>query len=146
EHHRDHPVHREELGVQLAQVVVTHQPVPQVRVRSLDPNLGPLPALEKWLPGYATCRALCEGRNSTPPPLRSSQLFSSHFSRTLITDLHLNRCEDTSTVHHRELPQSPETNAFPAANFSPLFDNIWPRSAPPQVHAKQQNSMLSPMF
>src|ERR1017187_4261823 len=76
----------------------------------------------------------------------SSRFFSSHFSRSLITDLHPNRCEDTSTVHHREVRQSPETNAFPAANFSPLFDNIWPRSAPPQVHAKQQNSMLSPIF
>jgi hypothetical protein len=38
--------------------------------------------------------------------------FSSHFSRTLITDLHHNHCEDISTVHHRELRQSPETNAF----------------------------------
>jgi hypothetical protein len=63
-----------------------------------------------------------------------------------ITDLLPNRCEDTSTVHHRELRQSPETNAFPAANFSPLFDNIWPRSAPPQVHAKQKNQALSPIF
>ena len=63
-----------------------------------------------------------------------------------ITDLLPNRCEHTSTVHHRELRQSPETNAFPAANFSSLFDNIWPKSAPPQVHAKQQNSMLSPIF
>jgi hypothetical protein len=63
-----------------------------------------------------------------------------------ITDLLPNRCEDASTVHHRELRQSPETNAFPAANFSPLFDNIWPRSAPSQVHAKQQNSTLSPIF
>src|ERR1039458_4834418 len=35
---------------------------------------------------------------------------------------------------------------FRPANFSPLFDNIWPRSAHPQVHAKQQNSMLSPIF
>jgi hypothetical protein len=35
-----------------------------------------------------------------------------------ITDLLPNRCEDTSTVHHRELRQSPETNAFPDANFS----------------------------
>ena len=30
--------------------------------------------------------------------------------------------------------------------FSPLFDNIWPQSAPPQVHAKQPKSMLSPIF
>jgi hypothetical protein len=76
-------------------------------------------------------------------PLNS---FSSHCSRTLITDLHPNRCEDTSTMHYRELRQSPETNAFPAANFSPLFDNIWPRSAHPQVHAKSQNFPLSPIF
>ena len=41
-----------------------------------------------------------------------------------ITDLLPNRCEDISTVHRRELRPSPETNAFPAANFSPLFDNI----------------------
>src|SRR5208282_426217 len=45
-----------------------------------------------------------------------------------ITDMLPNRCEHTSTVHHRELRQSPETDAFPAANFSPLFDDIWPRS------------------
>ncbi len=35
-----------------------------------------------------------------------------------ITDLLPNRCADTSTVHHRELRQSPQTNAFPAANVS----------------------------
>src|SRR5208282_3440238 len=29
--------------------------------------------------------------------------------------------------------------------FTAIY-NIWPRSAPPQVHAKQQNSMLSPIF
>src|ERR1035438_2756978 len=73
------------------------------------------------------------------------QLFSSHFSRTLITDLLPNRCEDTSTVNHRELRQSPETIAFPATNFSPLFDNRWPRSAQPQVHAKQRKLTLSPI-
>src|SRR5271157_4441329 len=79
-------------------------------------------------------------------PLRSSQTFSSHFSRTLITEMRPNRCDDTSTVHHRELRPSPETSAFRAANFSPLFDNISPRSAPPQVHAKQQNATLSHIF
>src|ERR1019366_8813003 len=77
---------------------------------------------------------------------RAAPIFSSHFSRTAITDLHPNRCEDTSTVRHRELRQSPETNAFPDANFSPLFDNIWLRSAHPQVHAKQKNQALSPIF
>ncbi len=39
-------------------------------------------------------------------------LFSSHFSCTPITDLYPNRCEDTSTVDHRGLCPSPETNAF----------------------------------
>jgi hypothetical protein len=29
-----------------------------------------------------------------------------------------NRCDDASTVHDRELRLSPETNAFPVANFS----------------------------
>ena len=99
----------------------------------------------RWAFLFRHHRAVRRVTAPTPQPLRSSQLFSSHFSRTLITDLHPNRCEDTSTVQHRELRQSPETNAFPAANFSPLFDNIWPRSAQPQVHAKQQNSMLSPI-
>src|SRR5208282_6098416 len=147
EHHRDHPVHREELGVQLAQVVVTHQPVPQVRVRSLDANLGPLPALEKWLPGYATCRALCEGRNSTPP--RTTAFLPTFF----ITFF--------SYAHHRLAPQSvrryldsaPSRTAPVSRDerisgrklFTAIY-NIWPRSAPPQVHAKQQNSMLSPIF
>src|ERR1039458_9580733 len=99
-------------------------PVPQVRVRSFDANLGggglaPMSFLIRHH------RAVRRVTAPTPQPLHSSQLFSSHFSRTLITDLHPNRCEDTSTVHHRELRQSPETNAFPAANFSPAlcFEN-----------------------
>jgi hypothetical protein len=33
--------------------------------------------------------------------------------------------------------QSQETSPFPVSNFSPPFDNTWPRSAPPQVYAKQ---------
>src|ERR1039458_1499365 len=72
--------------------------------------------------------------------------FSSHFSRTLITDPHPNRGEDTSTVHHRVLRQPPLTNSSPAVNFPQLFDNIWQRRAPPQVHAKSQNLPLSPIF
>jgi len=123
------------------------RPVPQVRVRSLDANLGGGWSAPMGFPLSSPSGSAPRHRVApTPQPLRSSQLFSSHFSRTLITDLLPNRGEDTSTVHHRELRQSPETNAFPAANFSPLFDNKWPRSAPSQVHAKQQNSMLSPIF
>ena len=71
-----------------------------------------------------------------PLPPRSTQLFSSHFSRTLITDRRQNPCEDISTEHHRELCQSPETDTVPAANFCVLFDNKWLRTAPSQVHAK----------
>jgi hypothetical protein len=67
--------------------------VPQVRARFLGANLG------------------CTATAFLPT-------FSSHFSRTLITDMHPNRCEDISTVHHPEVRPSPETNAFPAANFS----------------------------
>src|ERR1035438_6203675 len=67
---------------------------------------------------FAFCAPSCRGSG------RAVQFFSSHLSRTLITDLHHNRCDDTSTVHHREVRQSPETNAFPAANFSLLFDNL----------------------
>ena len=102
-------------------------PVPRVRVRSLNANLG----------GRNFARAFSKsGIPHCQEPRRSSQLFSSHFSRTLITDLHHTRCEDTSTVHHREVRQSPETNAFPASNLYVFFDNKWPRSASPQVHAK----------
>src|ERR1017187_8518163 len=81
-------------------------------------------------------------RNHCRPPNFFHHIFPVRSSQTCTP----NRCEDTSSVHHRELRQSPETNAFPAANVSPLFDNIWPRSAPPQVHAKRQNSTLSPIF
>jgi hypothetical protein len=51
-----------------------------------------------------------------PPP------FSSHFSCTAITDLHQNRCDDSSIVHHRGVRPSPETNASSASNHR-LFDN-----------------------
>src|SRR5208282_68774 len=71
--------------------------------------------------------------------------FSSHFSRTAITDMHRNRCDDRSTVRHWGIRPSPETIAFPAI-FPPLFDNIWQRRATPQVHAKSQNLPLSPIF
>jgi hypothetical protein len=47
---------------------------------------------------------------------------SSHFSRTVITDMHRNRCDDSSTVHHREVRPSPETSASSASNHR-LFDN-----------------------
>jgi len=93
-------------------------PVPQVLVRSLDANLGVEGDRHRRPFLFRHHRAVRRVTAPTPQPLRSSQLFSSHFSRTLITDLHPNRCEDTSTVHHRELRQSPETNAFPDANFS----------------------------
>ncbi len=39
-----------------------------------------------------------------------------------------------------------ETKPNSGLIFSPLFDNIWPRSAPSQVHAKWSNSMLSAIF
>ena len=51
-------------------------------------------------------------------------IFSSHFSRTAITDVHQNRCDHPPTTHHREVRPSPETDAFPAPNLSPLFDNL----------------------
>jgi hypothetical protein len=60
----------------------------------------------------------CESRLSfeaTEPTVYAST-FSSHFFRTLITDSRHNRCENISTVHHRELRPSPETNAFPASD------------------------------
>jgi hypothetical protein len=38
--------------------------------------------------------------------------------------LHRNLGEDISTVHDRELRQSPETNAFPATEFSSLFEKM----------------------
>ena len=124
------PPPRRRLNMTLAMLLKQYQVVSEVRV-------------------VFGSRTLCPGRVRPFGAKLSSQLFSSHFSRTLITELHPNRCEDTSTVHHRELRQSPETNAFPVANFLRAFDNSsdkWPRSAPPQVHAKQQNSTLSPMF
>src|ERR1039457_315479 len=86
------------------------------------------------------CRRFTPTRGFHPP-----QLFSSHLSRTVITDPHHNRCEHCSTVLHREIRPSPETNAFPAI-FPPLFLNTSQRRALPQVHAKSQNLTLSPMF
>jgi hypothetical protein len=67
-------------------------------------------------------RACSKNRELNPAEtsLRSSRLFSSHFSRTLITDLHSNHCEDIPTVHHREVRQSPETIAFSDENFRAL--------------------------
>jgi hypothetical protein len=138
------PVEAMELLIERLAKAGSNSPVPQVRARFLGANLGPtvLRRACQVLPAHFAKAGIPHCQE----PLRSSQLFSSHFSRTLITDMHHNRCEDTSTVHHRELRPSPETNAFLASNFSPLFDNIWPRPAPPQVHAKQQHSALSPIF
>jgi hypothetical protein len=48
-------------------------------------------------------------------------IFSSHFSRTAITDLHHNRCEDSPTMLHREVRPSPEMDVFPASNFHRSF-------------------------
>jgi hypothetical protein len=112
-------------------------PVPQVRVRSLGANLG----------GRHFSRTLRRAefhtaRNHCVPSNFFHHIFLVRSSQTCTKlDEKIPR-----TVHHRELRQSPETNAFPAADFSPLFDNLWPRSAHPQVHAKQKNSTLSPIF
>jgi len=110
-------------------------------VASLNPRHDPIPlylnpadGASPGLPRFTQRRGF--------HPLNS---FSSHFSRTVITDPHHNRCEHCSTVRHREIRPSPETNAFPAI-FPPLFDNIWQRRAPQQVHAKSQNLPLSPIF
>jgi hypothetical protein len=89
------------------------------------PGFGLSGAVERWTP---------------PLP------FSSHFSRTAITDLHHNRCQDSSTVHHREVPPVSRDERISGFEFSPLFLNLWHQPAHPQKHAKQQNLPLSPMF
>ena len=109
----------------------------QVRVRSLGANLG----------GRHFSRILRRAefhtaRNHCVPSNFFYHIFLVRSSQTCTKlDEKIPR-----TVHHRELRQSPETNAFPAANFSRLFDNLWPRSEHPQVHAKRKNSTLSPIF
>jgi hypothetical protein len=111
-----------------------HARCPRFRARFLGANLGPtVPRRACQVRHFSrTLRRACPewSRRGRIPhcqePLRSSQLFSSHFSRTLITDLHHNRCEDTSTVHHPELRLSPETNALPAANFSRYLTTYGP--------------------
>src|SRR5208283_395800 len=89
-------------------------PAPQVRARFLGAKPGH--RTQEGMSG-APLLAAKAGIRHCQEPSRSSLLLSSHFSRTPITDLHHSRCEDTPTVHHRELRQSPETNAFPASNF-----------------------------
>ena len=59
-----------------------------------------------------------------PARHEADKFFHHIFPVPAITDLPPNQCEDASTVHHQELRPSPETNAFPDANFSPLFDNL----------------------
>src|ERR1039458_4972664 len=76
-------------------------------------------------------------RNHCRPPnffhhiflVRSSQTCSQPVRRYL------------DSASSRSAPVSRD-DAFPAADFPTLFDKIWPRSAPSQVHAKQQNSTL----
>jgi len=46
----------------------------------------------------------------------------------------------------KQMRQSPATNQFPALKLFTAIYNIWPRSAPSQVHAKQHDSMLSAIF
>ena len=97
-------------------------------------------------PGCATSRALCEGvefhtaKNHRAPPNFFHHIFLVRSSQTYTTVAAKipRQCtiENCASLQRR----------LPAANFSPLFDNIWPRSAPPQMHAKKQNSMLSPIF
>jgi len=76
-----------------------------------EPPTRPDSALPKSR-GWCVARpAVLHAKAGIPPPLNS---FSSHSSRTVITDPHHNPCEDTSTVRHREIRPSPETNSFPA--------------------------------
>ena len=43
---------------------------------------------------------------------------------TAITDMHQNRCDDSTTMHHREVCPSQATNAFSASTFFVVsFDN-----------------------
>ena len=43
-----------------------------------------------------------------------------------------NRCDDSSTVHHREVRPSPETSESPASNYR-LFDNYMEAVTAPQL-------------
>jgi hypothetical protein len=120
-----------------------------------------------WVPLYpgghvrcATFRALCE-----EPALSGAEGVEFHTAR--------NHCVPPNFFHHIFLVRSSQTcttiaakiprqctiencarlqrrTRFRPQTFHVLFDNKcsdkWPRSAPPQVHAKQQNSTLSPIF
>src|ERR1035438_9434885 len=77
---------------------------------------------------------------------RTTRLFSSHFSRTAITDLHHNRCDDSSTVHHREVRPSPETNASAVSNIfhGSLTTNETVLIAAVSTHPKSMQTAESP--
>jgi hypothetical protein len=83
--------------------------------------------------------------DGAPPP------FSSHFSRTAITDLHHNRCNDSSTVD-REVRPSPEANASAVSNIfhgslttNETVTNSSGEHAPEKAR-KPQNLPLSHVF
>src|ERR1019366_1557790 len=84
----------------------------QITENPLVPQFASVLWTLTWVQG--TSRALLRERHSTLPTTTPPLSFSSHFSRTLITAPHHNRCEHCSTVLHREIRPSPETNAFPA--------------------------------
>jgi hypothetical protein len=123
-------------------------PEPQLRVRSLDANLGgPLPecptsrVFEKWAWQIADAhrwaflfrhhRGVRRVTAPTPQPLRSSQFFSSHFSRTLITDMHpqsVRRCLDSALS--RTVPVSRDGPIFRPQTFHRYLTTYGPGQHP----------------
>src|ERR1035438_5039601 len=123
------------------------------------PRFAPVFWALTWAPPYSaghvrsvTSRALCEGWDSTLPRATA-------FLPNLFHHIFLVRSSQTCTAIGAKIPRqctiencarlqrrTHSSLRVPEESFSPLFDNIWPRSAHPQVHAKQQKSMLSPIF